>query len=173
MSRNRFAGRSAHPRSWGTDGLALHVGLTSVDERIDVLNDVERGVVSPEDLPAALNLDGRYGDLYAQLHRPTRYAVLFSRDGSAYRRGPRPSGASWACVLLPGREPLSVGAAGWALGLAPATIASYIHRDACPGNLFPKPVNQVAGARVWLREDLFAWHSRRPGNHHPKEAHRV
>jgi hypothetical protein len=163
-------GRAAHIASWAVDGSALHVGLTSIDERIDVLNDVERGVVSPEDLPVALNLDERYGDLYAQLHRPTRFTVLFSRDGSAYRRGPKPDGTVWACVLLPGRDLLSIGAAGWIFGIAPDTISSYVHREATPTNLFPKPASDAAGARLWRRGDLFTWHSRRPGNghYHPK-----
>ena len=160
--------RSAHMTSWNLDGIAVPTGIEVVDRRIEALQDVDRGVLSPDDLQGALDLDARYGDLAAQLGRPTRSMILFSRDGSVYRRGPRPGGTEWACVLLPaqpsGLPLLTIGQAGHLLGITPSTIGAYVHAREGDPNPFPIHVDRVATVRLWLRWDLFAWHAHRPGN---------
>lgn len=159
--------RRTFPWSWTPSGLAFPTGNRVIDARVEAFAELDRGGISWDDIPAAIGLDERYGDLTTQLGRPTRSAILISRDGSAYRRGPKPGGAVWSCALLPvpGADSglLSIGAAGWLLGITPGCISAYRHHDTpgpCP---FPKEADRAGGMRLWRRQDLFRWHSQRPG----------
>lgn len=151
---------------WDVEGRARPTGVAAIDDLLRrVQNATDRGglaILHYDEIYHAA-VDDRYGACSDQI----KSALVVHTDGSAIRRGGQ-LGLTWACVALPGTAPLTIGDAALIVGVKPTTLSTWLDTGVPRGNPFPAPdwltgISAIKPIRLWSRNTIYTWHSRRPG----------